>query len=153
MESLILFHFHIPKTSNYFTGLLSCSIYTIYIIIISLCCTYVNFQHSSEVIPIGTKGGENNFFRNKITSKKGFHPPFCLANTTVKCYNLLRNQIQNLDWRVCMARTVAIGNQDFEGIITNHCFYIDKTNFIKEWWEAMDAVTLITRPRRLWICV
>lgn len=52
-----------------------------------------------------------------------------------------------------MARTVAIGNQDFEGIITNHCFYIDKTNFIKEWWEAMDSVTLITRLRRLWICV
>lgn len=47
-----------------------------------------------------------------------------------------------------MARTVAIGNQDFEGIIANHCFYIDKTNFIKEWWESMDAVTLITRPRR-----
>ena len=27
-------------------------------------------------------------------------------------------------------------------------FYIDKTNFIKEWWENGDAVTLITRPRR-----
>ena len=27
-------------------------------------------------------------------------------------------------------------------------FYIDKTDFIREWWEEQDVVTLITRPRR-----
>lgn len=47
-----------------------------------------------------------------------------------------------------MARTVAIGHQDFEQVIQNNYFYIDKTLFIKEWWENGDAVTLITRPRR-----
>ncbi len=47
-----------------------------------------------------------------------------------------------------MARTVAIGIQDFEKIIENNCFYVDKTKFIKEWWENADDVTLITRPRR-----
>ncbi len=47
-----------------------------------------------------------------------------------------------------MARTVAIGIQDFETVIKNNYFYIDKTHFIKEWWESGDAVTLITRPRR-----
>lgn len=47
-----------------------------------------------------------------------------------------------------MARTVGIGHQDFEKVITSHNFYIDKTHFIKEWWEANDDVTLITRPRR-----
>ena len=47
-----------------------------------------------------------------------------------------------------MARTVAIGNADFEDLITNNDFYVDKTNFIKEWWEGRDSVTLITRPRR-----
>ncbi len=47
-----------------------------------------------------------------------------------------------------MARTVGIGNQDFEKIRVNDIFYIDKTKFIKEWWESMDSVTLITRPRR-----
>lgn len=47
-----------------------------------------------------------------------------------------------------MARTVSIGHQDFEQLITNNYFYIDKTHFIKEWWENGDAVTLITRPRR-----
>ncbi len=47
-----------------------------------------------------------------------------------------------------MARTVGIGHQDFEQLITNDYFYIDKTGFIREWWENGDAVTLITRPRR-----
>ena len=47
-----------------------------------------------------------------------------------------------------MARIVSIGNQNFADIITNNYFYIDKTMFIREWWENGDAVTLITRPRR-----
>lgn len=47
-----------------------------------------------------------------------------------------------------MARTVGIGKQDYEKVITADNFYIDKTLFIKEWWENDDDVTLITRPRR-----
>lgn len=47
-----------------------------------------------------------------------------------------------------MARPVGIGYQDFEKLITEHTFYVDKTLFIKEWWENRDIVTLITRPRR-----
>lgn len=47
-----------------------------------------------------------------------------------------------------MAGTVAIGIQDFSKIIENDSFYIDKTDFIKDWWEGRDDVTLITRPRR-----
>ena len=47
-----------------------------------------------------------------------------------------------------MARTVAVGAHDFEEIVKEDCFYIDKTGFIKEWWENKDKVTLITRPRR-----
>lgn len=47
-----------------------------------------------------------------------------------------------------MAGTVALGVQDFSKIIEQNYFYIDKTNFIKEWWESGDTVTLITRPRR-----
>ena len=45
-------------------------------------------------------------------------------------------------------RTVGIGHQDFETIRNGNYFYIDKTNFIREWWESGDSVTLITRPRR-----
>lgn len=47
-----------------------------------------------------------------------------------------------------MARTVGIGIQDFQKIISRNIFYVDKSGFIKEWWESMDDVTLITRPRR-----
>ena len=47
-----------------------------------------------------------------------------------------------------MARVVPIGIQNFEKLVSNDSFYIDKTEFIKEWWESRDEVTLITRPRR-----
>lgn len=47
-----------------------------------------------------------------------------------------------------MARTIGIGIQDYSKIIENNYFYVDKTTFIKEWWESGDEVTLITRPRR-----
>ncbi|WP_300774920.1 AAA family ATPase [uncultured Acetatifactor sp.] len=45
-------------------------------------------------------------------------------------------------------RTIGIGNQDFETIRSRGDFYIDKTDFIREWWESRDSVTLISRPRR-----
>lgn len=47
-----------------------------------------------------------------------------------------------------MARTISIGCQNYETIRENGYFYIDKTSFIREWWERGDSVTLITRPRR-----
>ena len=47
-----------------------------------------------------------------------------------------------------MARTVGIGIQSYCDIIKKDCFYVDKTGFIREWWESEDSVTLITRPRR-----
>lgn len=47
-----------------------------------------------------------------------------------------------------MARIIGIGHQDFEKVRVRDNFYVDKTDFIREWWEAEDEVTLITRPRR-----
>lgn len=47
-----------------------------------------------------------------------------------------------------MAQIVGIGVQDFEKIRQRNIFYVDKINFIREWWEAEDDVTLIARPRR-----
>lgn len=47
-----------------------------------------------------------------------------------------------------MVRKAAIGVQDFGKIRENGYFYVDKTFFIKDWWENGDDVTLITRPRR-----
>ena len=45
-------------------------------------------------------------------------------------------------------KTVAIGIQSFDKLREENYFYVDKTSFIKEWWESGDDVTLITRPRR-----
>ena len=47
-----------------------------------------------------------------------------------------------------MVGILATGKQNFEKLRTNNCFYIDKTKFIRDWWNGMDDVTLITRPRR-----
>ena len=47
-----------------------------------------------------------------------------------------------------MKRRIGTGIQDFESLRVNGDFYVDKTDFIREWWENRDAVTLITRPRR-----
>lgn len=47
-----------------------------------------------------------------------------------------------------MGRTIGIGIQSFDKIRERNSFYIDKTGFIREWWESGDDVTLITRPRR-----
>ena len=47
-----------------------------------------------------------------------------------------------------MEQIISIGKQDYEEIIKENYFYIDKTDLIREWWESGDDVTLITRPRR-----
>ncbi len=59
-----------------------------------------------------------------------------------------------------MARNVAIGIQQYNELIEKNYFYIDKTDFIKEWWENGDSVTLITRSwhsggahPQLWFCL
>lgn len=50
--------------------------------------------------------------------------------------------------RIHMKVKHGLGYQNYEDMMVNHIFYIDKTNFIREWWEYADKVTLITRPRR-----
>ena len=47
-----------------------------------------------------------------------------------------------------MKRNVAIGIQEFNKLREGNYFYIDKTDFIREWWESGDVATLIARPRR-----
>lgn len=47
-----------------------------------------------------------------------------------------------------MNQVISIGKQDFESLRENNCFYIDKSDLIREWWESQDEITLITRPRR-----
>ena len=47
-----------------------------------------------------------------------------------------------------MKKVIGIGKQSFSSLREKNYFFIDKTNFIKEWWEKGDDITLITRPRR-----
>ena len=47
-----------------------------------------------------------------------------------------------------MSKVISIGNQGFDKLRTEDYYYIDKSDFISEWWENGDDVTLITRPRR-----
>ena len=55
--------------------------------------------------------------------------------------NMSKNNIKT-------AKVVSIGMQSFDEIRSWDCFYVDKTRFIKDWWESKDKVTLVTRPRR-----
>ena len=36
-----------------------------------------------------------------------------------------------------MARTISIGNQSFQEIREKGYFFVDKTSFIKEWWDSL----------------
>lgn len=47
-----------------------------------------------------------------------------------------------------MGNVISIGKQDFAALREGGYFFVDKTGFIKEWWESADDITLITRPRR-----
>ena len=35
-----------------------------------------------------------------------------------------------------MSRIISIGKRDFVSLRKNHYFYIDKTDFIRQWWES-----------------
>lgn len=45
-------------------------------------------------------------------------------------------------------QTISLSNTAFASIREANSFYIDKTDFIRQWWESQDVATLITRPRR-----
>ena len=47
-----------------------------------------------------------------------------------------------------MGSTISIGKQDFLYLREKKYFYIDKSDFIRQWWDSADDITIITRPRR-----
>ena len=80
-----------------------------------------------------------------LECKKWFHFPLFQKKSMLKYKKIIpweRKEVRK------MKSVISIGNQDFISIRKNRCFYIDKTDFIREWWENQDSVTLITRPRR-----
>ena len=37
-----------------------------------------------------------------------------------------------------MKKAISIGIQGFSDLREQDCFFVDKTNFIKEWWEELE---------------
>lgn len=84
-----------------------------------------------------------------------------VSERTVRNYcsngKILGTRMENKTWQIPadtpnpkerIRRPIAIGRQNFADIIEKNCFYVDKTNFIKEWWEDNNDITVILRPRR-----
>ena len=63
-------------------------------------------------------------------------------------YNV--NEVIDLVGGESMGRNILVnvGEQRFDRLREERKLYIDKTDFIREWWENSSTVTLITRPRR-----
>ncbi len=79
----------------------------------------------------------------------------CLQNIVVILTDVGYNRRQMVTYVLNMMRrrwmsmrTVSIGNDGFDTLREKNCFYVDKTDFIREWWESEDRVTMIARPRR-----
>lgn len=84
-----------------------------------------------------------------------------ISERTVRNYcsngKILGTRMENKSWQIPadtpnpkerILRPIAIGRQNFADIIEKNCFYVDKTSFIKEWWEDNNDITVILRPRR-----
>lgn len=71
-----------------------------------------------------------------------------LQNEIKRLKSYSKKMIMLLDKNPYLNKQVRIGEQDFEKLILGDGFYIDKTDFISEWWKSGKPATLITRPRR-----
>lgn len=65
-------------------------------------------------------------------------------------YNVLRDRTVPYDasTRKEEVPRLAIGVQNFRDLREKHAYYVDKTQFIKEFLDSWYQITLITRPRR-----
>ena len=53
------------------------------------------------------------------------------------------------DWRIeNMSKVISIGNQGFDKLRENNYFYVDKTAFLKEWWDSGDSTALHLKERQ-----
>ena len=41
-----------------------------------------------------------------------------------------------------MEKVISIGKQNFASLRENHYFFVDKSHFIKDWWENGDEITV-----------
>ena len=71
-----------------------------------------------------------------------------LHSKAFRCTSNKTPEVTGICAELSMARKVSTGIDTFSELREYNIFYIDKTHFIKDWWEQNDNVTLITRPRR-----
>ena len=54
----------------------------------------------------------------------------------------------DLPSKTCKTQRFPIGKEDYKRVVDEGFVFIDKTLLIKEFWEDMGEITLVTRPRR-----
>ena len=111
-------------------------------------CFYRQWKEDGKVKSEYIKECDADYIIGQIEERK--HLQSLLKLEKYKTDNSARGRRRLYEYyrRLCMSNKVAIGVQDFETLIDEGLFYVDKTGFIKEWWNRQDPVTLITRPRR-----
>ena len=90
---------------------------------------------------IASKSGVSLSSVQKILGKKEFSP-------RQKTLDAIGRVLMEGDASYEDNPEISTGNQNFSSIMENNYFYVDKSDFIRKWWESADVVTLITRPRR-----
>ena len=108
---------------------------------------YLQWKENGKVKSKYIKAFELDLFIAAISERKELEVELELLNkaNSINQINRINQYINNL---MLSSEHFSIGSQDYEEIISNKSFYVDKTDFIRQWWQSNDKVTLITRPRR-----
>ena len=125
-----------------------------------ICIDFDNFEKLVESLSISTEELpdqiQNNlklmeeggiFIKiNKCDFKFGayLHDSFVKLEMTSEKARKMFEKVKDIK----LFQEIGIGNSNFGEIRKNNYFYVDKTEFIREWWKQGPLTTLITRPRR-----
>lgn len=83
-----------------------------------------------------------------LSERYGVHGAWRRADGSVYPVGIDEDGTGKPDTSCDIPPVISLGEQDFENLRTRGCFFIDKSTFIREWWESQDSATLIIRPRR-----
>ncbi len=109
-------------------------------------CFYHQWKEDGKLKSRYLKAGELEPLQQQLAYRKELKALIDAENSRKEA--ALQNRIAAYAKRIFLGYKVPIGIQDYEYLIPHKCFYVDKTDFIRHWWQNDDQVTLITRPRR-----
>lgn len=107
-------------------------------------CFYHQWKEDGRLVSRYLKEGELEPLREQIERRRSLQEKLRFE----KARESSRLRVQAYAVRYYMGRPVPVGVQSYETLITKKLFYVDKTFFIRDWWNQNDEVTLIARPRR-----